>query len=94
MRLDGVGEGDVRDTYRTDDGHLIYVSYRGLIKASPSVWERVMRGEDVGPSEYYFRSTPGFETASEKYGWLNSTVAVGVGTQRPLGVSYDVYAVL
>lgn len=94
VRPDGVGEGDVRDTYRTHDGHLIFVSYRGLLRADPEVWARVMAGEPVDPAEYYFRSTPGFETASETYGWLNGVVAVGVGRQRPMSVSYDVYEIL
>ena len=82
VRPDGAGELDVRATMRTDDGHLIYSSYRGVFHAGAE------------GSELYFRSTPYFETASEKYGWLNRIVAVGVGTFGQSRVSYKVYEIL
>jgi len=47
----------------------------------------------VNPSEYYFRTTPVFETAAEKYAWLNRLVAVGVGRRTRTGVEYSVYAI-
>jgi hypothetical protein len=94
MRPDGAGELDVRGTLRTDDGHLIYTYYHGVIRASPDVFERVQRGETVDPSEYYFRTSPFYETGSEKYGWLNGVVAVAVGRMAPNWVGYSVYAVL
>jgi hypothetical protein len=93
-RPDGTGEGDVRDTYRTDDGAIIYVSYRGILDISPAVWERIGAGEDVPASEYYLRGLPMFETGSEKYDWLNKIVAVSVGKQEAMGVTYDVFRIL
>ena len=57
--------------------------------------EERFRGEAVPPADYYFRTTPYFETSSEKYAWLNKIVAVGVG-QADLSkgwVGYRVYAV-
>src|SRR4030042_5287914 len=54
LRPDGAGELDVRATMRTDDGHLIYAYYRGILHPPPEVALRVMQGEDVDPSEYYF----------------------------------------
>lgn len=94
LRPDGAGELDVRGTMRTDDGHLIYIYYRGIMHASPEVTQRMLQGEAVDPSEYYFRTAPVFETASEKYGWLNRIVAVGVGRLAPNWVGYTVYAIL
>lgn len=82
VRPDGAGELDVRATMRTDDGDLIYMSYRG-----------VFHGGADG-AELYFRTTPNFETSSERYAWLNQMVAVGVGTVTPTGVSYKVYEIL
>jgi hypothetical protein len=55
---------------------------------------RILMGEAVDPSEYCFRTTPVFETASEKYGWLKQVVAVGIGQFLPTGVAYRVYAIL
>jgi hypothetical protein len=94
MRSDGVSQLDVRVTFCTDDGALIYAYYRGIVKVAPDVMERMQQGEDVGPSEYYFRTTPAFETGSEKYGWLNQIIAVGVGSLASGKVRYKVYEIL
>ncbi|MEO3973604.1 DUF3237 domain-containing protein [Streptomyces sp. CAU 1734] len=91
---DGTSELDVRATLRTDDGHLIYNHYRGIYYVSPEVRSRMNSGEDVAPSEYYFRTTPRFETGSKKYAWLNRTIAVGVGRVTERGIAYHVYRVL
>ena len=94
LRPDGVGEIDVRGTIRTDDGELIYMYYRGILHITPEVFERIQKGESVDPSEYYFRTTPIFETGSDKYGWLNRIVAVGVGQSMPNRVIYKIYRIL
>lgn len=96
VRPGGVAEGDVRDTYRTHDGHIIYVSYRAIIDMPPEAWERLGRGEVVDPSTYYFRGQPMFETAvhDNPYSWMNNILAVGIGKQEAMGVTYDVYQIL
>ena len=93
-RTDGAMVLDVRRTLRTDDGHLIYASYRGLLVAAPAVRQKMERGEPVGASEMYFRTTPVFETGSAKYGWLNRVVAVGIGQTTATGVLLTVFRVL
>ena len=45
------------------------------------------------PANYYFRVVPVYETGSEKYGWLNNIVAIGVGRFYEKGVGYSVYEV-
>jgi hypothetical protein len=85
---------DVRAAARTDDGQFIYTYYRGYLNIAPEVLQRIYKGEIVDPSEYYFRTTPVFETASEKYAWLNKIVAVGIGTMSATGVAYKVYSIL
>jgi hypothetical protein len=93
-RADGVRQLDVRITLRTDDGALIYTHYPGLFHTAPGVMDRLLRGETVAPSEYYFRTAPMFETAAEKYAWLNRVLAVGIGRRTSRQVCYTVYAVL
>ena len=93
QRPDGVFQLDVRITLRTDDGALIYVSYRGILDASPEVMQRLRSGESVDPTEYYFRTTPVFETSAEAYRWLNRIVAVGVGKRTATGVEYAIHAI-
>jgi hypothetical protein len=94
IRPDGVGELDVRATMRTDDGELICAAYRGILKIDPEIMGRVQNGEDVDPSQYYFRTTPVLETGSEKYSWLNQIICVGVGKVEPKRVTYKVYQIL
>jgi len=94
VRPDGAVVLDVRAALRTDDGDIIYVYYRGINSLTAEARERLSKGETVDTSERYFRTTPVFETASEKYDWLNRIVAVGIGRTTPTGVGYKVYAVL
>jgi hypothetical protein len=94
LRPDGVLVLDVRLTLETDDGQLIYMTYRGLRHGPADVISRVNRGEAVDPATYYFRTTPVFETASAKYEWLNRIIAVASGRREPTGPVYEVYEVL
>lgn len=71
---------DVRAVVETDDGELIYTYYEGFIHFKPD-------------GSYYFRTNPVFQTSSEKYKWLNHTIAVGVGKLTDTGVTYKVYAI-
>jgi len=93
-RPDGALQLDVRLTLKTDDGHLIGMTYRGFRHGPAAVIDRLNRGEKVDASEYYFRTAPFFETASEKYGWLNRVVAVATGHRLPDGPVYHVFEVL
>ena len=56
--------------------------------------ERMARGEDVDPALYYMRATPWFETASEKYRFLNRIVCVSTGRRDPAGPVYEVFQIL
>ena len=94
LRSDGVLQLDVRVVLETDDSHLIYMTYRGLRHGPAGIIEKVSRGEPVDPASYYFRTAPFFETGSDKYGWLNRLVAVGIGHRRPEGPVYDIFQVL
>jgi hypothetical protein len=93
LRSDGAAQLDVHITIETDDEALIYMRYEGIVAGE--ALPRILGGEAVPPSEYYFRTTPYFETGSADYAWLNQTVAVGVG-QLDLSenwVGYKVYMV-
>jgi hypothetical protein len=93
VRKDGIRQLDARITLRTEDGALIFVTYRGILNMAPEMRRRILNGEAVDPSEYYFRTTPFFETAAEKYAWLNKLVAVGVGRRTATGVVYSIHAI-
>ena len=80
-RPDGANELNVRVTLQTDDDELIYLWYRGIIFTPEG-------------GETYWRTTPVFETASEKYGWLNRIIAVGVGQPTPGKAAYRIFQVI
>lgn len=94
IRSDGTWALDVRLVMETDDGALIGMTYRGLRHGPKDVIDAIARGEEVNPASYYFRIVPFFETASEKYGWLNGVVSVGLGHRLPRGPIYQVFEVL
>ena len=94
VRTDGAWTLDVRVVMETDDAQLIGMTYRGMRHGPREVMERIARGDTVSPSEYYLRASPFFETASEKYGWLNRIVTVALGHRLPVGPVYQVFEIL
>ena len=94
LRADGATTLNVRLVMETDDNVLIGVSYLGLRHGPKEVLDRIARGEKVSPSEYYMRATPYYETASEKYGWLNRVVSVAYGHRMAGGAIYQVFEIL
>ncbi len=90
LRPDGVLELDLRITLETDDGALVYLTSFGLRHGPKEVLAALARGENVDPSAYYFRTTPRFETGSEKYAFLNRVLAVATGDRRATGPIYTI----
>jgi hypothetical protein len=90
---DGVLRLDVRGTFETDDGALIYGQYYGV--ARPEAGSPVAQpGETSEYGDAYFMTTPRFETGDERYAWLNGLVCVAEGKRMEQGVAYRVYAVV
>ena len=94
LRADGATTLDVRLVLETDDKATIGMTYRGLRHGPAAVMERLNKGENVDPSEYYFRIAVGFETAAPKYDWLNRIFAIGTGRRPPEGPVYEIFEVL
>jgi hypothetical protein len=91
---DGAWMLDVRIVLKTDDDALICCTYRGLRHGPKEVLDRIARGEIVKATDYYLRAAPFFETASEKYGWLNGVLSIAVGHRLPEGPVYQVFGIL
>jgi hypothetical protein len=91
---DGTGRVDVRATLRTHDGVLIHYESRGVIKIPADGVQRLAAGEVLPFAETYIRTTPKFETADERYGWLSEVVAVGYNILSPNHIDYRIYGVL
>ncbi|WP_307807364.1 DUF3237 domain-containing protein [Naasia sp. SYSU D00948] len=64
VRDDGSIEIDGRYTGRSADGSLVYLHAVGVRSGSPDVLEALLRGEDVDPRSYYFRTAVTIESSS------------------------------
>ena len=94
----GVLRLDVRGLIETDDGAYIYLSYNGIIKNSEESAARLNNGELMTDRDIpYFIAAPTFQTASEKYAWLNDIQTVNKMTEIQFGpegyVKYDVFLI-
>ena len=68
---------DVRQVIETDDGAIIYVTYRGRCDRS--------RGT--------YTVAPTFETSDERYSWLNAVQAIGKGGYVDGRMTYEMFEV-
>ena len=79
-QVSGHSSLDVRITLETEDGAIIYMTYKGVVAR--------------GDSGLYWRVTPVFNTSSEEYDWLNHKVFVGKSKQIEGKVAYDIFEIL
>jgi hypothetical protein len=93
VRADGVAQLDIRFTLRAHGGELICMSSSGLLDIEPQLRRRILEGEEVDPSAYYFRTALSFETGAESYRWLNRLIAAGVGRRTAAGMVTEVFAI-
>jgi hypothetical protein len=94
IRRDGAADIKARYTIETETGALIMVNSEGLRHGPPEIIEKLARGENVDPRQYYFRTVMRFETAEPTLAWLNRILALGTGTREKLAVRLDVYEVV
>jgi hypothetical protein len=93
-RPDGVLEIDAHYVLVTDVGDSIEVRSTGLRRAAPEVVERIVRGEDVDPDSYYFRTHVRFWASAAGQAWLNDLLAVSTGQRDRDLVHIHVHEVL
>ena len=91
---DGALRPDVRLLLQLDDGSPLLTVYRGVRHGPPEIMQQIAKGEAVPHESYYLRTSLSFETASQRYDWLNRIVAVGVGRREPGAAVYDVFEIL
>jgi hypothetical protein len=83
IRPDGIREIEARYTLETDDGSKIYVMNKGLI-----------RGQSDDPDTFYFKTTPIFEAAEEKYAWLTQSLFLATVEPRPGSVYIGFFEII
>ena len=93
IRSDGAADIKARYTIETDAGALIMVTSEGLRHGPPDVLEKLLRGDNVDPRLYYFRTVMRFETGDASVDWLNRILALARGQREARAVRLDVYEV-
>lgn len=92
---DGVARMDVKATIRTPDDEMIHVTNTGRVVVDEDTRDLFLAGETITFDEMYGRTAPLFETASDRYAWLNRTVSVGVVVELSLQhIRYQVYGLV
>ena len=95
LRKDGNTELEAHYQFKTEDGVLIYIRNVGVRLASPEIADKLARGEQVDPSQYYFRALPKFEApVQSKYAWLNDAIFVCTAERSPNSVRARVWKLL
>ena len=88
-------ELEARYFLRASDGTGISVVNKGLRRAPKTVTERLLQGESVDASEYYFRTSPRFEAPLDSaHAWLNESLFVASAERQKLSVIVHVHRVL
>ncbi len=92
---DGFWRPDVHIQFITDDGAVILLHYTGLVQQT----ERFAAAADADqPTDWvdqYMRLALRFETGSQRYLWLNTSLFVAKGRLLGTGhIEYEVYRVL
>lgn len=93
IRSDGAADIMARYTIETDAGALIMVTSEGLRHGPPDIIAKLVRGDNVDPRLYYFRTVMRFETADPAIDWLNRILALARGQREARSVRLDVYEV-
>jgi hypothetical protein len=89
----GLSHVHARYSIEASDGAVIAVTNSGVRTASAEVMEKLVAGIEVGPDEYYFRTSPVFEVAAGPHDWLCRHLFVARGIRKPDHVIVDFYLV-
>jgi hypothetical protein len=93
-RLPDRNDVQIKLLLKTDDGENIFMSSEGTLFLDPALERRLIAGEAVPPTDYYYRFQLTFDTGSSKYGWLNGKCCFAVaGIKDWSTVCYDAYLI-
>ena len=94
IAADGTVDVEARYTLAADDGGLILVHSRGVRNGPPEVMARLLAGEDVDTSEYYFRTLVTLESSAPAHAWVNGRLFIAVAAREPAAVLIDLHEIL
>jgi hypothetical protein len=93
IQRDGVAIPNVRTTWETPEGALLYGEYSGTFDLGEDGYEKALRNQF--PTFPVVQLAPRFVTSHPRYLWLNRLQCVGIGNvdMEQLFVQYDLHAV-
>ena len=94
VRGDGAIELDARYAIKEARGGIVQVVSQGMRHGPPEVLDRLGRGEDVAPGEYFFRTIMRFETGAGELAFLNKTIAVATAERKARRVELQAWRLL
>lgn len=79
---------------KTDDDENILMFSEGMLFLDPALEKRLIAGELIPSTDYYYRAHLTFDTASGKYDWLNGKCCFAVaGIKDWSTICYDAYLI-
>lgn len=91
---DGSMRLDVRQSFKTDDGEILFFQVTGVITTTKEVMDRFGKGEVLTPKDEYFMTAATVTTTSKKYEWLSHTIILGkMVTVQNTKAKLDLYTV-
>ena len=91
---DGYGRPHVRLAFRTDDGALVLLEYRGIVHASAAFTQAIESNTATHWDDQYMRMALTFDTSDERYAWLMESLFIARGRLLAAkSIEYDVYRV-
>ncbi len=92
-RPDGAFEIDGRYSARTKEGEGLYLQVSGVRSGPADVLAALGRGEEVDPSQYYFRTAITVETSAPRLLHMQDTLYVASCMREANAVRYTAYRV-
>ena len=93
IRPNGRCELSARYGIKLSDGRSFYIENNGIRTVPPEYAERVVNGEFIDPSLYYFVTQPKFEAFDESLKWLENNVLVCKAVREPETVRIMYYVI-
>ncbi len=88
---EGFGYLDVRATFETDDGAIIYVQYFGVLEFTPGIQAALAGEGETNFGDQVFFTQPRMQTGDPRYTWVNNISCVAQGRLLPGKVEYQVF---
>lgn len=92
QRPDGLGQPDAHYSLCTDDGVVINIHNRALLRLAQGLSEQQLGPWPPDPSLYRCHCVPSFQAPNGRYEWLNQSIFVGeIVYPTEDGVVIDIY---